>query len=295
VAGLALLAAMALLAPFLRERAAADDGGAPLIVGAKPFTESLILAEVLAQQLRSAGFAVETRQNLGSTVLYDALAAGSIDVYVDYTGTLWATILKRDDAPGAAAVLGVVTQELAKRDGVVAAGPLGFENTYALALRRDRARALGVARIGALAPDAHTLSVGGDYELFERPEWKRLRETYGLRFREERPMDPTLLYEAARSGAVDVVTAYSTDGRIPAFDLVTLEDERHAFPPYDAVVLLGARAAARPGVLAALRPILGRIDAATMREANRRVDFDSAPVGAAAAELRRRIQAGARP
>jgi osmoprotectant transport system permease protein len=94
---------------------------------------------------------------------------------------------------------------------------------------------------------------------------------------------------------VDVVTAYSTDGRIPAFDLVTLEDERHAFPPYDAVVLLGARAAARPGVLAALRPILGRIDAATMREANRRVDFDSAPVGAAAAELRRRIQAGAGP
>jgi osmoprotectant transport system permease protein len=295
VAGLALLAATALLAPFLRERAAADDGGATLIVGAKPFTESLILAELLAEQLRSAGFAVETRQNLGSTVLYDALAAGSIDVYVDYTGTLWATILKRDDSPGAAAVLDVVTQELAKRSGVAVAGPLGFENTYALALRRDRAEALGVARIGALVPSAHALSVGGDYELFERAEWKRLRESYGLRFREERPMDPTLLYEAARSGAVDVVTAYSTDGRIAAFDLVTLEDERHAFPPYDAVVLLGARAAARPGVLAALRPILGRIDAATMREANRRVDFDSAPVGAAAAELRRRIQAGAGP
>jgi osmoprotectant transport system permease protein len=285
VAGLSGLLGAALLAPLLGNGARSGNERAALVIGAKPFTEQLVLAEAIAQLLRAAGFRAETRENLGSTVLYDAIAAGSIDVYVDYTGTLWATILKREDAPGAAAILEVVTTELARRDGIVVAGALGFENTYALALRRDRAEALGVARVGALAAAARGLSVGGDYELFERPEWKRVRAAYGLEFREERPMDPTLLYEAARSGAVDVVTAYSTDGRIPAFDLVTLEDEKHAFPPYDAVVLIGARAAAETGVIDALRPLLGRIDAATMREANRRVDFDHVPVSQAAAEL----------
>jgi osmoprotectant transport system permease protein len=287
-AGLALLLGAALAAP-VRAWFERSDADTALVVGAKPFTEQLILADALAQQLRAAGFAVEKRDSLGSTVLYDGLAAGSIDVYVDYTGTLWATILKREDAPGPAAVLDGVTQQLPARDGIVVAGALGFENTYALALRREHAKELGVSRVGDLAGPAPGLSVGGDYELFDRPEWKRLREAYGLAFREERRMDPTLLYEAARSKAVDLVTAYSTDGRIPAFDLVVLEDEKHAFPPYDAVVLLSARAAARPGVLEAIRPLLGKIDADAMREANRRVDFDGATLQEAATELRRKV------
>ena len=118
---------------------------------------------------------------------------------------------------------------------------LGFENTYALAMRAEQARALGIRRISDLREHAPGLEIASDYEFFARAEWKALETRYGLRFAEERGMDPALMYEAIRTGSVEVISAYSTDGRIAAYDLQVLEDDLGVIPPYDAIVLGSAR------------------------------------------------------
>ena len=205
---------------------------------------------------RETGRPTVTLQNLGSTVLFDALRAGEIDAYVDYSGTLWSTILARKGAPPPrAVVLAEVSRVLEREHGIHVAAALGFENTYALALRRDRAEALGVRRIGDLAAHAASLEIGGDYEWFQRAEWRALVAAYGLAFRATRTMDPTLMYAAVAEGEVDLIAAYSTDGRIAAYELAVLEDDRGVIPPYDAVVLTGPALAARaPDAVAAARP-----------------------------------------
>lgn len=271
----------------LAQRLFADDRG-EVRIGGKTFTEQYVLAEILAQRVaRETGRPTRVLQSLGSTVAFDALRTGRIDAYVDYSGTIWATVMKRAGRPPAR---DVVLRDMARflrdehRIDFVAA--LGFENAYALAMRRDRAASLGVRRIGDLARAAPQLVIGGDYEFFGRPEWSALRSTYGLRFSAERPMDPSLMYEAAARRDVDVISAFSTDGRIDAFDLVVLEDDRHAIPPYDAVVLARASLARdRPEVLQALRALGGRIDARAMRRMNRAVDEDGLSPAAVAADF----------
>jgi osmoprotectant transport system permease protein len=224
-------------------------------------------------------------------VAFDALRGGDLDVYVDYTGTLWATILRREDpGVGRARVLEEVRRFLAEEHGVELVGALGFENTYALGLLEGRARELGVARIGQLASHAPRLEIGGDYEFFGRPEWASLRRVYGLRFRHERSMDAALMYQALAQGEVDVIGAYSTDGRIAALGIRLLEDERAVIPPYDAVILAGPRLAReRPQALAALRGLAGAIDAAQMRRMNLAVDRDKRSPAAVAREFLMRL------
>jgi osmoprotectant transport system permease protein len=256
-----------------------------VVIGAKTFTEQYILAELLARRLRDAGFAVDVRDGLGSTVVFDALVDGDVDVYVDYSGTIWANHMKRTDAPGAAAVLTAMERWLRERHHVTLLGPLGFENAYALAMRRDRAEALGIADLSDLARHAPRLAIGGDYEFFARPEWIAVRDRYGLDFRRERSFDSTLMYSAVVEGHVDVISAFSSDGRIAAFDLLVLEDPLEAFPPYDAVVLLSESAAARPRLVDALAPLVGRVDDQRMRAANRAVDVDGRPIREAARAL----------
>jgi osmoprotectant transport system permease protein len=174
--------------------------------------------------------------------------------------------------------------------GVLTLGRLGFENAYAFAMRRDRAEALGVASIADLAPIAGALVKGGDPEFFGRPEWTRVRDAYGLQELRTRAMDSTFMYEAVRDGQVDVITAYTTDGRIDAYDLVLLADPKAALPPYDAVILLSRDAASTPGVEAALEPLLNAIPASLMRAANAQVDLEGGTPAEAArwldAELR---------
>jgi osmoprotectant transport system permease protein len=285
---LALLLALAAWAGggFAWQELAAE--AAPIRIGAKPFTEQYILAELLSAAIeRDTARPTETLQNLGSTVLFDALAKGELDAYVDYSGTLWATVLGRAGAPpGRAEVLADVTRTLAERNGIRVVAALGFENTYALALRRDRAAALGARTISELAPRARSLEIGGDYEWFERAEWRALLAAYGLSFRATRTMDPTLLYAAVAEGAVDVISAYSTDGRIAAWDLVLLEDDRRVIPPYDAVVLASRALAERaPDVIQALSRLDGSLDAATMQRLNLAVDRDGRSPREAAREL----------
>lgn len=272
--GFALLAAYG-ASPLLR--AAFSRQEAPVVVGAKTFTESYILADILAGRItRETGLNVKTLSSLGSTVIFDALRAGQIDAYVDYSGTLWTTVLQKGEPrPDRKTLLAEVKRELDEKYGILVVAPLGFENTYALAMRRADAERLAVKRISDLAPHAKRLRVGGDYELFQRAEWKSIVRTYGLSFAEQRSMDPSLMYEAEKTGEVDVIGAYSTDGRIAAYDLVLLEDDRSAIPPYDAVILASARLRREhPDVIAALAGLEGKIDARAMQKLNMEVDRD---------------------
>lgn len=273
-------------------RAALHDPARPITIGSKGFTEQYVLADLIGAQLAAHGFEVDNRPNLGSTILFDALREGTVDVCVDYSGTLWATILGRDDPAPRLAMRIEVASVLLQEYGIVTLGALGFENAYALAMARERAASLGIDSLADLARvsrQAGTLEIGGDPEFFGRPEWSRVRDAYGLEKLRTRGMDSTFLYGAARDGQVDVITAYTTDGRITAFDLQLLEDPDEVLPPYDAVILLSARAARNPNLVHALKPLLFAISNDDMRAANRAVDLDGSTVATAAAALRARI------
>jgi osmoprotectant transport system permease protein len=217
---------------------------------------------------------VEVRASLGSTVAFDALARDEIDAYVEYTGTIWATLMGRTSNPGdRTRVLAEVTEWLETTHGVGVAARLGFENAYAFAMSRAQAQRLGVRRLSDLIPHATRLRAGGDYEFWSRSEWRDVRAAYGIDFAERRSMDPALMYPAIAQGQVDLISAFSSDGRLAALDLVTLEDDRGAIPPYDAVIIVGrALRRARPDVVAALGELDGRIPVEHMRASNLAVD-----------------------
>lgn len=265
-----------------------------LVIGAKSFTEQYVLSEILAQRMREVGgHVVEIRQSLGSTVAFDALRTGQIDAYVDYSGTLWTTILKRKGAPPQRPELVTeVGRFLHEQYGIHLVATLGFENAYALAMRRDHAEKLGVTSISQLAPYAAQLSIGADYEFLERPEWKLIMEKYELQFATQRSMDPSLMYEAVKQGSVDVISAFTTDGRVLQLDLVLLTDDRGAIPPYDAIVLAGPRFVQEaPKSAAALESLEGHIDDETMRKMNLMVDEQhQSPADVARAFLRRLVR-----
>jgi osmoprotectant transport system permease protein len=239
------------------------------IVGAKTFAEQYVLAALIAQRLQAAGLSASSREGLGSNVIFDALVSGDIDVYVDYSGTLWANQFHHSDIRPRAALLEELKSTLA-RQNVTLLGELGFENAYALVMPRRRADALGIHSIADLAAHAATMSIAADYEFFSRPEWTGIRKAYGLAFRTQRQMQPDFMYAAVASGEVDVIAGYTSDGLIAKYDLVVLDDPRHAIPPYDAIMLLAPKRASDLALRAALQPLLGSIDITTMREANLR-------------------------
>lgn len=172
-------------------------------------------------------------------------------------------------------MLTTLTGELHRRDGVLLMGALGFENAYALAMRRQRAEALGVRTLADLTRAAPQLQLGADLEFLTRPEWRAVQGRYGLNFAGRRSYSPTFMYRAIAGGAADVITAFSSDGRIAALDLVTLADTRRALPSYDAVLLVTATRAGDRRFIEALRPLLGAIPVDRMRQANLMVDRDS--------------------
>src|SRR6266849_6427468 len=192
-----------------------------------------------------------------------------IDVYVDYSGTLWANQFHHSDIKPREELLDELKATLAAQK-IILLGELGFENAYALVMTRKRAEELGIHSIADLASHTPTMSMAADYEFFSRPEWAGLREAYGLSFRAQRQMQPDFMYAAVASGEVDVIAGYTSDGLIAKYDLVVLDDAKHAIPPYDAIVLLAPKRASDQALRAALSPLLGQIDIATMREANLR-------------------------
>jgi osmoprotectant transport system permease protein len=249
------------------------------IVGAKTFAEQYVLSALIAQRLRAAGLSASTREGLGSNVIYDALVTGDIDVYVDYSGTLWANQFHHSDIKPREELFSELKAMLAQRN-ITLLGELGFANAYALVMPRKRAEALGIHSISDLVSHASAMAIAADYEFFSRPEWAGIQKAYGLAFRAQRQMQPDFMYAAVASGEVDVIAGYTSDGLIAKYDLVALDDDKHAIPPYDAIVLVSPKRADDQVLRAALQPLLGRIDIAAMREANLRAagnDGNSSP------------------
>jgi len=212
-----------------------------IVIGAKQFSEQYILARLIGGQLEKAGYAVEYRDGLGSAVVHNALTTNALDISIDYTGTIWTNQLRRSDNPGREAMYETIVQWEEDTSGALVLGRLGFENAYAFALREDRATELGLTTLTDLARAAPQLTVGGDPEFFERPEWVAVRDAYGLRFATER-------------------------------NLVVLDDPQEALPSYDALVMISPEAREDPALVAALQPLVGAINVEAMREANFAVD-----------------------
>jgi osmoprotectant transport system substrate-binding protein/osmoprotectant transport system permease protein len=257
----------------------------PVVVASKPFGESYLLAEMFAQLLEARGVAVERRPGLGATeIAFQALRTGAIDVYPEYTGTGLLAILGEQPVPDPGAVFGRVSREFEARWGVHWLPPLGFENTYAIAVRRQTAREHGLRTLSDLARASPRLVAGFTPDFIGRPDGlPGLQRAYGLRPREVRSLVQAVKYRALAEGAVDVIDGYSTDGLIARYDLVVLEDDRRFFPPYEAAALVGRRLwDERPEAVAALTRLSGRLDEARMRELNRRVEVDGEPVASVA-------------
>ncbi len=271
----ALLAAGAALVAALAFAATGPTRQKAVVVGSKNFTEQVVLGEILAAHLEDRGFRVDRRLNLGGTnVCHEAVTTGQLDVYVEYTGTALTDILKRPVNSDPAVVLREVQAAYGPL-GLRVGAPLGFNNTFALVMRRPEAARRGIARISDLAPYAAQLRVGLFGEFLERKDgMPGLLQTYGFRLGvRPREMDMGLIYPALAAGQVDLVVGSATDGLIAALDLVVLEDDRHYFPPYDAVPVMNEAGLARhPGLLAALDSLAGRIDEASMRRLNYAVD-----------------------
>jgi osmoprotectant transport system permease protein len=254
-----------------------DTGASSYVIGAKNFSEQYILSALFVDRIAAEGGLASRRTGLGSAIVFEALAAGDIDAYVDYSGTIWANVMRRADNPPRDRLLREMSEWLGREHGVVMLGALGFENAYALAMRRDRAGELGVRTIVDLAARSSRLTIGADFEFFARPEWPALRDGYGLDFAGRREFQSTFMYQAVATSEVDVITAFSSDGRIAANDLVVLEDPRGAILPYDAIVLISAKHANDALLRRALAPLVGAIPVEVMREANYRVDRGDNP------------------
>ncbi|HEX4028725.1 MAG TPA: glycine betaine ABC transporter substrate-binding protein [Terracidiphilus sp.] len=251
------------------------------VIGAKNFTEQVVLGELLAQEIEAKShLKVERRFYLaGSYICHQALVAGRIDGYVEYTGTALTAILKQPLGTGVArnpqSVLDTVRRLYASRYQVTVGPPLGFENTFAMVIRGDDARRLHLTTLSQAAQYTPQWRLGVGYEFEQRPDGlPGLSKTYGLKFKDEpRTMDLGLLYRALSAHQVDMIAGSSTDGPIQALGLTVLEDDKHYFPPYQAVPLVRDDALRRwPQIQVALNALAGRITADNMRAMNEAVD-----------------------
>src|SRR5688572_10837324 len=258
----------------------------PIVVASKPFGESFLLAEMFAQLLEARGFQVDRRLGLGATeITFSALRTDAIDVYPEYTGTGLLAILHQKPGSDPRQVYQQVSQEFRLRYGVRWLPPLGFQNTYAIAVRRSTASEFGLTTLSDLARVSPTMVAGLTPDFIGRPDGlPGLQKAYGLRFRSVRALVPAVKYQALAAGEVDVIDGYSTDGFISRYDLVILEDDRGFFPPYEAAALIGpAMQREVPAAVAALTELSGLLTEAGMRRLNQRIEVDGIPVARVAA------------
>jgi osmoprotectant transport system permease protein len=285
---LALAGAQAQTAPT---RGPADTGS-PVVVGSKPFGESYLLAELFAQLLEARGFAVTRRFGLGGTeIVFPALRDGAIDVVPEYTGSGLLVILKAPPERDPVAVFDTVSREFARQYDLRWLPPLGFENTYAMSVRTELAQRLGLTTLSDFARVSGDMRAGFTADFIGLPDGlPGLRQAYGLAPKTVSALAPAVKYQALAQGAVDIIDAYSTDGLLDRYPLTVLEDDRDFFPPYDAAALVrGELARQRPGAVAALAELSGRLDVRRMRRLNARVEVNGEDVAvvarAALAEL----------
>jgi osmoprotectant transport system permease protein len=248
---------------------------ARVVVGSKDFTESAILAEIVAQMLEARGVIVERNFELGGNLPHDALLAGRIDLYPEYTGTSYTAILKHAPITDPRAVYEQVKKEYAEKFNVAVSEPLGFDNTFAILVRGADARRLQLRTISDAAPQARNWRAGFGQDFMSRADgYPGFSKAYGLKFAEQpREMDLSLTYIALASGQVDLIAGNSTEGRIAALDLVQLEDDRHYFPPYEAVYLVRKESLGRvPELDQVLAKLAHAISTEEMRQLNYEVD-----------------------
>jgi osmoprotectant transport system substrate-binding protein len=262
-----------------------------LVIGSKFFTEQVILAELLAQHIEArTGIPVERKSNLGGTLLvHKALLAGDLDLYVEYTGTALTAVLGESPTGDSAAVYNRVKRLYAERFHLEVTAPLGFENTFAMVIRGDDAQRLNLRRISDIAPLAPKWRVAVGYEFLERPDgFSGWSARYNLHFAEPpRVMDLGLLYRALVDHQVDIVAGNSTDGLIDSLSLVALEDDRHYFPPYDAVPIARQSTLAQfPQLRTALADLAGKLTAGDMRHLNYLVDAQHQDAAAVVRQFR---------
>src|SRR5690349_6953962 len=259
----------------------------PVIIASKPFGESYILCEMFAQLLEARGLRVDRRPGLGATeIAFAALRTNAIDVYPEYTGTGLLAILGDTTRRPPREAFAHVASEFRSRFGVRWLPPLGFENTYAVSVRRETATRYALRTFSDLARVAPQLRAGFTADFIGRADGlPGLQGAYGFRFRDVRPLLAAVKYQALASGDVDVIDGYSTDGLIARYGLVVLEDDRRFFPPYEAAALVSNAFAERePAAIAALTQLSGRLDVTRMRALNRRVEVDGEPVSVVARE-----------
>jgi glycine betaine/choline ABC-type transport system substrate-binding protein len=247
-----------------------------LRIGTKNFTEQLILGELLAQQIETAaGLEIDRRFNLGGTILcHRALANGEIDLYPEYTGTALTAILEQEKEADPEACFALVAKAYRERFSCKWFSPFGFNSTYAITVRSRDAVREGWSKISDLEQKALKLEAGFTAEFSERPDgYPGLRQAYGFAFGKVFDLDPGLMYKAVSQGEVDVICAFSTDGRIEAYDLAALTDDRNFFPPYYAAPVVRVKALeVYPGLRDALAPLAGLISEGTMQRLNFDVD-----------------------
>jgi len=260
----------------------------PIVVGSKNFTESVLLGEIAAQELESNGCKVDRRLNMGGSLVCDsAITSGSLDVYVEYSGTALTAILKQPIASDRAAVDRIVTTAYAIR-GLTWGPALGFNNTFAMIVRQSDAAKYALRSISDLGKVSSTFRPGFGYEFAERPDgWNGLLRAYGLKFSSSpQTMDLGLTYKALASGEIDLIAGNSTDGLIESLGLVALTDDRHYFPPYDAAIVSRSGIATKcSGARSALDSLRGSIDDTAMRRLNYEVDGKKRDVAEVAREF----------
>jgi len=268
---------------------ACSSGPRPIVVGSKNFSEQVILGEIVAQLLEARDVPVERRLNLGgSFICHQALISGDLDVYIEYTGTALTAILKEPFDYDAENVYQRVRDIYRDDLGLEWSAPLGFNNTFAIIMTRDRAAELGITKISDLATHQDTIRPGAGHEFLEREDGLRgLTAAYALELAvPPRGMELGLIYQALVEGQVDFVAGNSTDGLIEKFDLVVLDDDRSFFPPYDAAAVYRPDSVERhPRLSDVLDLLSGGIDETAMRRLNRLVDDEGRAVPDVAREF----------
>jgi len=266
-----------------------QDERPAVVVASKPFGESYLLAEMFAQLLEGAGIAVARKPGLGATeIAFAALRSDAIDVYPEYTGTGLVAVL-RDSVSDAMRrdprlAFDRVSRDFVARYGVRWLPPLGFQNGYAIAVRRETAERLQLRTLSDVSLRGGALTAGFTSDFIGRADGLAgLTTAYGMRFGTVRPLAPAIKYEALAAGSVDIIDGYSTDGLLARHDLIALEDDRHFFPPYEAAALVSPRLAREhPEAIAALTPLSGRLTEAMVREWNERIEVRREPVATVA-------------
>ena len=253
----------------------ASSEARPITIAAKGFSEQYILSRLIGKRLKEKGYDVRYRDGLGTAIAVQALANSDIDVLVDYSGTLWTNELKRNDNIERGPMIDEIGRWLDEKHSIQSVGPLGFENSYAFAVRPEDAKRQGLKDLDDLALNSSNMSFGSDLVFLDRPEWDSVLAAYPIKFKAQRAYDPTFMYQALTSKQVDTIIAYTSDGRVAANNLVVLEDPKRAIPYYDAMMIISPEAAKDVQLKEALSTLVGKISVELMRKANYSVDREN--------------------